>query len=177
VALAGLCSGAYHALEAAARFEVRGVAALHADLDSGPLEYRPETFSSERRVWVYYRAWVKWLKRSRAGRAVVWRIPGPGWWALDRLRLQPDASAGVRRLVAAGTDVVLVMEEWNMATPRAWAVQHAGAHRPTIVASDAEHSLLRAVDRAAMEDLVVELARDWKQGCRARPSSLRLAIP
>jgi alpha-beta hydrolase superfamily lysophospholipase len=160
----GLCSGGYHALEAALRHCVHGVIAVHAELENGNLEHRPETYTPERQAWVGYRGWIRWLNRSAVGRAVVWRVPGPVWWLLDRVGLQPDPGRAVQRIVERGSDVVLVVEGWYAERPRTWPTLHRRRARPTIVASRAEHSLLRLVDRESVEELVVEVMRNWLAG-------------
>jgi alpha-beta hydrolase superfamily lysophospholipase len=160
VAAIGLCSGGYHALEAATRTRLAGVLSIHLIPDLGLLG-RPHLFRSDRAIWVPDRRWLERVNRSRWGVAVTWRLPGWAWSVLDRIGLQTEQGAGIRRVVATGTDVVMIMEAAELGRPRSWPLLRRRTMAPRIILSSADHSLFDVENRNAMRELVCRIVLDW----------------
>jgi pimeloyl-ACP methyl ester carboxylesterase len=160
-AVVGLCSGGYHALEAGYRHSLRGVLAIHSPLIMWHMPKEPAFISPDRAIWVPDRPWLVAAERFWLGRAITWRIPGRGWWLLDRLGIQTDVSAGVRRSIVNGANVVMIAENGYLKRTRAWPMTHQRRGVPKVIKSDADHSLLDATGRATVTAQALEVVTGW----------------
>jgi dienelactone hydrolase len=163
VALAGLCSGAYHALEAASRLPVRGVFAIHPVLDLGTMNNRPELADARRRIWIRDRRWVRAMNRHDALRAIKWHVPSWCWALADRLRLQPEPTTGIREVAGrGGTDVVLVMEISWRENHRLYRLKNAPFGALTIESCVGDHALVSIPARKGVQESLIRHALSWR---------------
>ncbi|MCW2496965.1 alpha/beta hydrolase family protein, partial [Jatrophihabitans sp.] len=94
--LAGLCSGAYHAIEGALAGHAQGVIALNPLLGFEPP--RPNT-EVRLEAAVPLRPWADRLRRIDAlARFAEYRLPPLIWWLLDVLRIQRHQAHGLQQL-------------------------------------------------------------------------------
>ncbi|HLH46635.1 MAG TPA: hypothetical protein VKV25_05700, partial [Acidimicrobiales bacterium] len=145
----GLCSGAYHALEAACRHRLAGVVAIHPGYGYGEILVRPGNAEPTRRVGrvLTDRRWVRAAKRTWLGRAVAWRMPGPGWWLLDLTRLQPDLARAIAEARRHVPGIVAFVEEGIVGRPEMWTLLHRRRPPAAIEVDGADHSLWDASAR------------------------------
>lgn len=162
VAALGLCSGAYHALEAAARRDLVGSIAIHPPAEMGLLAtriwrggaYRPFARSVEDR------AWLSAARRTRIGLGLIRRAPGTVWALLDRLHLQPSPASGLRMLERNGTEVLVLVEEDVARTALGQALmRRSPPGRITVTSVD--HALLGSAGRRAVRQACIERLQTW----------------
>lgn len=193
----GLCSGAYHALEAAARHQLFGVIPINLGADFANIAVRPwgatskampknnlsgwmkfsgrttdlsadsrsssSTAAPNRRVApiVADRPWLRIAKRNRLGMAIIWRLPGPGWWLLDKLRLQPDLGRGIAEARRTGARLVLFLERRRMREPKLWPLLHRRRDRIEIVPTYGDHSLWEVRARSEVMRQCNDILVNW----------------
>jgi dienelactone hydrolase len=163
VATTGLCSGAYHALEAAARHRVRGALALHPILDQEAHSNWPELLDPRRRIWVRDRGWVRLFNRRWRTKAWKKRLPEWVWRVCHLLRVQPELSSGVRDLAARGeAEVTLLMETARLSEPRLFALRGRLPPRLRIIPSQVDHALVSPSGRAWVLEVLVDQLRAWR---------------
>ncbi|HET6873844.1 MAG TPA: alpha/beta fold hydrolase, partial [Acidimicrobiales bacterium] len=163
VALAGLCSGAYHSLEAASRLPVRGVFAIHPVLDLGTMNNRTELADGRRRIWMRDRGWVRTMNRYDALRAIKWHIPSWCWALADRLRIQPEPTTGIRAIAGRGdTEVVLVMEVSWRENRRLYRLKKAPFGALTIESCVGDHALVSISARREVQESLIRHALSWR---------------
>lgn len=168
VALIGLCSGAYHALEAGARWPVAGVLAVHPGPNFATLATGPTTADARRRVApaAADRRWLRAAKRHRLGVAAVWRLPGPVWWVLDRLGLQPDLTRAVSVTSARTPEVALLLEHGSK---RLWPLAHRRRPPARFAITRADHALWSLPGRKAVLARCHDIAMGWAISASGAP--------
>ncbi|MST32326.1 alpha/beta fold hydrolase [Acidimicrobiaceae bacterium USS-CC1] len=159
----GLCSGAWDALDAANLPGVRGAVCINlgsspAIAPGAPLDRDPGT--SLRRA-VVERRWLRWLRRTAIGTKIVWHLPGPVWWVLDKTLLQPDASRAVARVAGRGRHIALLVAQHDLRDPRLWSSTHATRGRWSVVSFGGDTDLIVAPGRAQVTETCRELVREW----------------
>ena len=111
VVLAGLCSGAYHAMEAGIAGHARGVVAINPLLGVNTAQPVDDE-APARRAAAPFRPWIGRLRRfEKLAQFAELRLPPVFWWLLDKLRLQRHPAHGLELLDAAGVDTVLFCGE------------------------------------------------------------------
>jgi alpha-beta hydrolase superfamily lysophospholipase len=130
VVLIGLCSGAYQAIEHALAYPTRGVCAINPGLSFVPppgdvarparqrtrkavvdLARRPINWGPGRRSPLVARRWLQALEAGTWPASLAARrpwVPEAVWAAVNRLLLDNPAASTFERMVASGTDVILV---------------------------------------------------------------------
>lgn len=113
VVLAGLCSGAYHALEGATIPGVRGVCAVNPLLHFDPPELlEGGQVAPERRAVRPYPRWMRpFLSFQRFAQTVERITPAGFWWVLERVHLYANPVTELRSLARRGIGVVLLCGE------------------------------------------------------------------
>lgn len=113
VVFVGLCSGAYHSIEAGIAYRPRGVCPINPILSFQPPEMTDGGAKDPRRAAVEpYNPLFQLLRQSaRLRRLGDQLIPPALWWLFDRLGLQPSPARGLERLRAAGVDTLLICGE------------------------------------------------------------------
>lgn len=160
----GLCSGGYHALEAAAAWPgLDGVIAVNLTMDSGVLRYDPAAMSDDRRCWVPDRRWLACLRRRHLGAAALWRMPRLGWLMLSHVGGQPSTWSKVVRLAKSGTRVSIIDAESARFSSRE-RVGRAQARPVDFSACVADHSLVGAGGRARVTESVARILIGWGYG-------------
>lgn len=163
VVVAGLCSGAYHAIEAGLRMPVRGVCAINPILSFDPPEVKAGAqLARERQAVAPFNGLIKRLRRFSG--LAEWgehRAPPALWWLLDRTGLQPHPAHSLEELARRGIPVALLCGEVE-ARPflrRArWsfdALVRSGAVQFDLLA-DSDHNLFGAAARARAQGLIVD---------------------
>ena len=113
VVLAGLCSGAYHAIEAGLRFPLRGVCAVNPILVFDPPEVvEGAALDPQRQAVAPFRGWIRHLRRF--SRLAAWgehRAPAGLWWLIDRLGLQANPACSFQELAERAVPLALVCGE------------------------------------------------------------------
>jgi len=115
VVLAGLCSGAYHAVEGGLTMDVRGICALNPIITPKPSEIdgkdavaRAAQPDPRRQATATRKAWVRNLPAHDLLWAVVNRLPEPAWWFIDRLGVETPPARSFEKLVERGVDTYVV---------------------------------------------------------------------
>lgn len=163
VIMAGLCSGAYHAIEAGLRLPVRGVCAINPILSFDPPEVKAGSrLDGQRQAVVPFNELIKRLRR-RPGLA-EWgehRAPSALWWLLDKTGFQAHPAHSLEELAHRGVPAALLCGEVE-ARPflhRArWsfdALIRSGAISFDLL-SDSDHNLFGAAARTRAQGLILE---------------------
>lgn len=167
----GLCSGAWDALDAANLPGVRGAVCINLGsspaIASGTLLDRDQGTSLRRAV--VERRWLRWLRRTELGMKLVWHLPGPVWWVLDKTLLQPDASRAVARVAARGRHIALLVAHHDLRDPRLWSSAHAARGRWSVVNFEGDTDLIIASGRAQVTETCRELVREWAAAWDSEP--------
>lgn len=115
IVLAGLCSGAYHAVEGALTMDVRGICALNPILAPKPSEIddrgatlRGAMPDSRRQANATRKAWVRKLPAHDLLWAVVNRLPEPAWWLIDLVGVDTPPVRSFEKLVERGVDTFVL---------------------------------------------------------------------
>ncbi len=117
VILAGLCSGAYHAVEMGTALGVAGVCAINPVFEFTPPEVCVGLPLDPRRRAAFPRKqWANSAKNLRLGARVRGMLPDAAWQLIDLLHLQPSPVGGLR-LLGEGDTVSLVVCSTHDATP------------------------------------------------------------
>jgi len=172
VTLIGLCSGAYHAIEAAvtlddAGLEISRVVAVNPVLHfDTPPAWSEAGYGEEQQTAQPFRPWIQWLRRfdtlARLGER--W-VPAGLWWVLDRSGLQPHPARGFATLAERQVPTLLVcgdVEASHFQRRAKWALRRArrsGFLRFEVM-PQADHTLFGAAARARADALV----RRWVLG-------------
>jgi pimeloyl-ACP methyl ester carboxylesterase len=111
--IAGLCSGAYHAIEAGLRMPLRGVCAINPILSFDPPEVKAgEKLARERQAVAPFNGPIKRLRRISG--LAAWgehRAPPMLWWLLDKTGVQAHPGHGFEELARRGIPVALLCGE------------------------------------------------------------------
>jgi alpha-beta hydrolase superfamily lysophospholipase len=163
VVVAGLCSGAYHAIEAGLRIPLRGVCAVNPILAFDPPEVKAGgPIADDRHAVAQFNGWIKRLRRFSA--LAYWgeyRAPRVMWWLLDRTGVQPHPARGFEELARRRIPVALICGEVE-ARPflrRAWWSFQALIRSGDLVfdlLEDIDHTLFGASARARATELMIE---------------------
>jgi alpha-beta hydrolase superfamily lysophospholipase len=162
----GLCSGGYHALEAAAGGGLVGVYAVHPTFEFGRHSGKAHLDHPRRRVWVADRPWIARLDRHRVTSTLKWRAPAWVWKTLRWTGWQSDITEGVFRIVALGTETVLIVESHRLDGPRMRRVRDSKTPGLTVVRSTADHSL---IDFSARQAVAADI-QAWTEQIRQHRS-------
>jgi pimeloyl-ACP methyl ester carboxylesterase len=110
VVLAGLCAGAYHAIEAGIVLQTTGACLVNPILSFDPADFAPGGAPRDPRHAAQPYNWL--FRRLRQHQALVrWgekHVPPHLWWALDKLNLQASPGRGLESLAGAGVNAILV---------------------------------------------------------------------
>jgi alpha-beta hydrolase superfamily lysophospholipase len=115
--LVGLCSGGYHAVEAALVLKVRGVCAINPiltirlpDLASkGPLSLRAEAPDPSRTALGARKGMArKALPAHDILSPLVQRLPDPAWWIINRVVVESPPARLLHRVVEAGVNLLVI---------------------------------------------------------------------
>lgn len=157
----GLCSGAYHALEAAAGIGAAGAFVVNPALVIAPPDEDHKISESWRRMCRFIPEWV--LDYSLAPETYIKskrHIAGLAYRVLYRLGLMPAPASGLRQLSRNSGNTVIVAGPFE-AKPLLWLRlgRRVGLYRNARlnVISDLQHSLLNPGQR----EQVTEMATRW----------------
>jgi alpha-beta hydrolase superfamily lysophospholipase len=162
VIVAGLCSGAYHAIEAGLRLPLRGVCIVNPILSFDPPEVMAGAqLAPERQAVAPFNGLIKRLRRfSRLAEWGEHRAPSALWWFLDKAGFQAHPAHGLEQLARRGVPVALLCGEVE-ARPflrRArWSFDgliRSGALHFDLL--EADHNLFGAAARARAEGLILD---------------------
>lgn len=170
LAALGLCSGGYHALEAAARFPLVGAIGVHLNPSMGQLGSRLVADGAERPVAraLADRPWMAILRRTWLGRALIWRTPGIAWWLLDRTHLQPGLVSALRVAGRRNADVVIFLEEATAKRPEGKGLTLLRrSSRATVSVTTADHGLWDSAARQYVIEACQRLILGWARDRRA----------
>lgn len=183
VVLVGVCSGAYHALEGAARLGSRRIWLVNLLVPpSVLLPERGEAAGGDRRQAVR-RVGTRTLRlatNDRAVRLVHRFVPSAGWWAADRLGLYSYPLRVFEPVITRGTDVRLVcgqLECWQFLGRGEGLLRRlarSGRFHLEIVPS-IDHSLIRAASRTLLRDHLTSYLDDALSAARAGSDAAALA--
>jgi alpha-beta hydrolase superfamily lysophospholipase len=165
IVLIGICSGGYHACEAALAFPLLGIlmvnpsfASRREGIDHTPPGVRREAPPSTRR-------WAKALPAHDFLSRLIYGLPSWVWWIINRIAVTNAPATTLRRIADRGTEVVLVCN-----TPDAWQATRGGRRalgrlgrrgRMQIeVFDDIEHTLLCRDGREKVVALLTEHVED-----------------
>jgi len=159
----GLCSGAYHALEAAARWPLVGAIAIHPPADLGVLAARLVRDKADRPVAraVGHRPWLRFATRSRLGRSWRQRVPGPLWHLLDATHLQPDPRRALDAASHHGAAITVLLEASEASAPPLWSLLHRPMAPNRVVVNTVDHALFATPGRQLVQHLCREQLLEW----------------
>ena len=161
VALVGLCSGGYHALEGALRLHSRRVWVVNPGLPLVPPELGENgAADSHRQVVRPLNSLTRRLRENdRVVRLSEAATPAAAWWLFDKLRLYPLSTGALETLAQRGTELLVVCSkvEYSLFTKRSrWAVQRlersGNCHFEVIKSMD--HALFNSTGRAELMKLL-----------------------
>jgi alpha-beta hydrolase superfamily lysophospholipase len=164
VVLVGLCSGGYHASEAALSTGARGVVMINPSFRLVGSDDRLPAAGKGAEERQVIEAPKRWVRRIPA-RAFLWRMarrsPDGVWRIVNRVAINHPPAETLIRLARAGTEVLLACDDYD-----AWFLPRGGHHglkgyerdgRVRIVAvTGMDHTLFCRQPRALTCDLVVE---------------------
>jgi len=107
VVLVGLCSGAYHALEAGLFLPVRAVCAVNPLLLITPPEMMSGDIDPRRQASVVMRRWMRRLPPWRVEQ-VLSRLPDRAWWIVYRFGFMHPPARTLKRLINKDVQVLLI---------------------------------------------------------------------
>ncbi len=110
VVLVGLCSGAYHAMHGGLSLGAQGVCAFNPVFGALPIPtgLAGEVSSTRPQLSAPARRWAAKLAGGRAPRRAVSVLPESLWWIFNRLGVRRSPVETLVRLVASGSDVLVV---------------------------------------------------------------------
>jgi dienelactone hydrolase len=115
VVLVGLCSGGYHAIEAALVLGARGVCAVNPMFPHKPAELQDEAPIDEidprRQAAPARKRWVRALPAHDLLGGMLERMPDPVWWLVNRVAIEVSPARALRRLVDQGVRTLIVSGE------------------------------------------------------------------
>lgn len=168
-ALVGLCSGAYHAIEAGLvlcagpgeGIGVGRVAAINPILHfDPPAAWLDADHGRHQRTAQPFRPWIQRLRRfTSLARFAEHRLPPSVWWVLDRVGLQEHPGRGIKALADRGVSTLLVcgdVEARHFERRAKWAVRRAerqGALRFEVLPGS-DHTLFGASSRRRVAEIV-----------------------
>lgn len=116
IVLVGICSGGYHSAEAALNFPLLGVYMVNPTfVPRREALVVPEPEVGRRQAPPSTRRWARALPAHDLLAALVWRLPSPVWWVLNRTAVSQAPSSTLRRIAERGTELVVVCN-----SPDAW---------------------------------------------------------
>jgi len=110
--LVGLCSGAYHALEAGLLFPVQGVCAVNPWLIFSPPEMTSGEVDPRRQAIGVMRRWVRRLPAWRV-QQVLSRLPDRAWWLVNLLGVLHPPARTLRRLVERDVRIFIIAGDFE----------------------------------------------------------------
>ena len=192
LAFVGLCSGAYHAVEAALAAPPASVASVclvnpaltyhrwgqHPYRRFEPNEASPTL--SDRQAWGSTRPWLsRVMLRLAALRTAGMSMPDGGWWIVKRLFMMTSPARTVERLVASDVDVLIVAgsEEARLLCRgeerRFRALVGKGRLRMETV-PNLEHTLFERTGRERVSEMLhAHLVRGLRRHAPAGPRPIR----
>jgi hypothetical protein len=157
VALVGLCSGGYHAIEGALVLDSRQAWVINPGLPLVPPELSEKGSTDPRRQTV--RPLNSITRHLYADNLIVKlalaTTPAAVWWVLDKLRLYPSSIKGIEAVAQRGTEVLVACSEFEFskfARRSGWTVrslERSGTCHFEVVES-MDHSLFNFTGRAAL---------------------------
>jgi len=178
LAALGLCSGGYHALEAAARSPLVGAIGVHLTPSMGQLGSKLVADGAERPVAraLADRPWMATLRRTWLGRALIWRAPGFAWWLLDRTQLQPGLASALRVAGRQNADVVIFLEDAEVRKPEGKSLMlRRRSSRATVIVTAADHGLWESTARHTVVGDCQRWILGWARHARAAGSQVATA--
>jgi hypothetical protein len=165
IVLTGICSGGYHACEAALAFPLLGIFMVNPSFGSRRAGLDIEHPDVHRAAPPSTRRWAKALPAHDFLSAVMYRLPSWVWWIVNRTAISNAPATTLTRIAQKGTEVVLVCN-----TPDAWQATRGGrralkrlgrAGRMEIeVFDEIEHTLLCLDGRERVVGLLTGHVRD-----------------
>jgi len=155
VALVGICSGGYNALEAGLRLHSRQVFTINPPLGPPHGTLRDERHGTRLPLMHHRRRWVPSVEPTHPLGRLVHLLPPVAWHALDALHLQPAAGRGLRD-AASGIDRIVWLSGTTDARPllerSRWIVEElvTTGKLEHVPLGSADHALLRPAGRAAL---------------------------
>lgn len=164
IAIGGVCSGAYVAIDAAVHVDgVAGVFAVNGQYwywPDGPGAHDPTRRAARRTP-----AWFQRAMRTRGGWKLDNTLPAPAWWLFDAARLTPRpsrmlqrASAKTRVRVVYGTDDEGIVR-LRQRDPRGLRRLMSGADPVVVTCDGLDHSMFDPVHRDDVEQLALAFFR------------------
>lgn len=163
VVLAGLCSGAYHVLEAGLQLNSRRVWLVNPGVPLVPPELTDEAGRDIRRQAIRPLDSVtrklsatNWIARLSEA-----TLPAGVWWALDKLHLYRSRARGIESLARKGADILVVCGEPEYARyvkRSKWTVRRLerSSRCHFEVVSSLDHSLFGYAGRSAVATLFTD---------------------
>ena len=114
VVLVGLCSGGYHAIEAALVLGARGVSAVNPAFPPKPAELRAadaaptNEIDRRRKAAPARKRWVRSLPAHDLLGGMLERMPDQVWWLVNRVAVEHSPVRALRRLVDSGVRILIV---------------------------------------------------------------------
>jgi len=162
VVLVGLCSGAYHAIEAGILLGARGVAAINPVTSARPAEVSAGGRVDPRRnAYLGPAPWVRAVADHPRVAALEPRLPPSVWWMLDRVGLLRSPAAPLRLLDRHGTRTLLLCgpaeaEPYLTRAGRELARLQGGLRFRLATVEQADHALLASSARTLTAALLTE---------------------
>ena len=182
VALVGLCSGGYHAIEGALVLDSRRAWVINPGFPRVPPELSEKGSTDPRRQTV--RPLNSITRHLYWGNLMVKlalaTTPAAVWWVLDKLRLYPSPIKGIEAVAKRGTEILVACSEFEFskfARRSGWTVrrlERSGTCHFEVVES-MDHAIFNLTGRAALiklltaqvtEKLVPEFGRALDEGVR-----------
>jgi hypothetical protein len=160
VSLVGSCSGAHNVLEASFRLGTHSVSAINPVLDAklpdDDAEGGSRRIARPRRSWLHaLERWgfIEWLRQG---------MPEIGWKIMDVLGLQPSPAGGLTRLIAGGTQALLLcgpQDARRFEHRSGWVVRAlTRTGRLTFVSvAGLDHALLLREPRDVVRDILLDV--------------------
>jgi pimeloyl-ACP methyl ester carboxylesterase len=163
VILAGLCAGAYHAIEAGIVLQTRGACLVNPILSFDPADFAPGGVPRDPRHAA--QPYNRLFRRLRQHQALVrWgekHVPSHLWWVLDKFNLQASPGRGLASLADAGVNSILVcgdVEALPFRQRARWTMRRltrGSGFRFEVMAS-IDHTLFGASARTRTMELLTE---------------------
>jgi hypothetical protein len=165
VVLVGLCSGAYHALEAGLAFPVQGVCAVNPMFTFTPPEMSSGEFDPRRQTIGEMKPWVKRLPSWWRAHQALARLPDSAWWPVNQFGLLYPPARTLRRLVDRDVEVLVIAGYWETQKIK----RGAGRALRRLVRSgrlrfdsidELDHSLFESTGRQRVQTMLYEYVVD-----------------
>jgi pimeloyl-ACP methyl ester carboxylesterase len=157
--LVGLCSGAYHAIEGALAYKVRGLCAVNPFF----IFTRPKesALNTREQPSGAMKGWTRALFAHDQLASIVQRLPGAAWWIINRIALESPPTNTLSRVIDTGVNVFMIAgknEAIQLSRGERWAVRRlrrTGRFRLEVV-PDLEHTLFEQHGRVLATELLTE---------------------